>query len=276
MNDPSKHWSAGTRSFVIGFLGALLGGGVVAAVMLIPDRPSSVPPSHQSASANKTEESKSGNDAPVAESARRSPNMPAPSPEASRPANPSGSAPTTADNSSEATRQTSIANPTEQKMSTVVTSPVVTQSAFSVAERLRTASAGALIIDSSSIDGALSVALECIDEHVKKGYILSEDTWGGFLPSGEARAVANQLFKGNLYRFCVGSKVKGARLALHVYDAEGRSVESVAAPDQPPPGIGSVVSVSIKPDHTGSYFLIVKMENSPEERTAWGMAYAYR
>ena len=54
---------------------------------------------------------------------------------------------------------------------------------------------------------------------------MREDTWGGDLPVGEAKAISHQLFKGNDYWFCMGSDVKGAKISVHVYDGDGTLVE---------------------------------------------------
>ena len=80
----------------------------------------------------------------------------------------------------------------------------------------------------ATVDDALSFALEGMDKYVKQGYTLREDTWGGDLPVGEAKAITHQLFKGNDYWFCMGSDVKGANISIHLYDSDGNLVESDA------------------------------------------------
>lgn len=126
------------------------------------------------------------------------------------------------------------------------------------------------------MDDALTFALEGIEKFIKQGYTLREDTWGGDLPVGEAKAITHQLFKGNEYWFCMGTDVKGARISVHVYDGDGNLVEEASHQTEAPKGEGGFADASIKPKRTGTYFLIVKVEKSPEERTGWGLVYAYK
>jgi hypothetical protein len=126
----------------------------------------------------------------------------------------------------------------------------------------------------ATVDDALSFALEAMDKYVKQGYILREDTWGGDLPVGEPKAITHQLFKGNDYWFCMGSDVKGAKISIHLYDGDGNLVEAESWQNEK--GDGAFAGASIKPKRTGTYFLIVKVEKSPEERTTWGLVYGYK
>ena len=125
------------------------------------------------------------------------------------------------------------------------------------------------------MDDALSFALEGIGKYIKSGYTLREDTWGGDLPEKEAKAISHQLFKGNDYWFCMGSDVKGAKISIHVYDSDGNLVEENAWQDEK--GDGSYAGAEVKCKRTGTYFLIVKIEkSSSEDRTTWGLVYAYK
>lgn len=126
----------------------------------------------------------------------------------------------------------------------------------------------------ATVDDALSFALEAMTPYVKEGFTLREDTWGGDLPVGQQKAISQQLFKGNEYWFCMGTEVKGAVISIHVYDRDGNLVENDAW--QRASANGVFAGALIKPKKTGSYFLIVKIEKSPRERTPWGLVYAYR
>ncbi len=126
----------------------------------------------------------------------------------------------------------------------------------------------------ATVDDALSFALEAVDKYVKDGYTLREDTWGGDLPVNEAKAITHQLFKGNDYWFCMGSDVKGAKISVHLYDGDGNLVESDSWQNEKPDG--AFAGATIRCKKTGTYFLIVKIEKSPEERTSWGLVYAYK
>ncbi len=129
----------------------------------------------------------------------------------------------------------------------------------------------------ATMDDALSFALEGIGKYIKGGYTLREDTWGGDLPEKEAKAISHQLFKGNDYWFCMGSDVKGAKISIHVYDSDGNLVEESNS-WQDEKGDGSYAGAEVKCKRTGTYFLIVKIEKAPpnEDRTTWGLVYAYK
>ena len=125
------------------------------------------------------------------------------------------------------------------------------------------------------MDDALSFALEGIGKYIKQGYTLREDTWGGDLPAKEAKAISHQLFKGNDYWFCMGSDVKGAKISIHVYDSDGNLVEESNS-WQDEKSDGAYAGAEVKCKRTGTYFLIVKIEKSSEERTTWGLVYGYK
>ena len=125
-------------------------------------------------------------------------------------------------------------------------------------------------------DDALSYALEGIDPYLKRGYHLREDTWGGDLPVGRGQAIPHQLFKGNEYRFCTGTSGPGTKVSVHVYDEEGTLAERGLWPRFAPGGDGDFAGAVVHPARTGTYFIVVTVESSLAERTAWGMVYAYK
>ncbi len=126
----------------------------------------------------------------------------------------------------------------------------------------------------ATVDDALSFALEGMDKYIKSGYTLREDTWGGDLPVGEAKAISHQLFKGNNYWFCMGTDSKGAKISVHVYDSDGTLVENSSWQNEK--ADGSFAGAEVQCKKTGTYFLIVKIESSKEERTGWGLVYSYK
>ena len=126
----------------------------------------------------------------------------------------------------------------------------------------------------ATVDDSLSFALEAMDKYVKQGYVLREDTWGGDLPQGEGKAITHQLFKVNEYWFCMGTDVKGAKISIHVYDGDGNLVEADAW--QEVKDDRAFAGASVRPKRTGTYFLIVKVEKSGEDRTTWGLVYGYK
>lgn len=108
----------------------------------------------------------------------------------------------------------------------------------------------------------------------KQGYVLRRESWNGSLSVGENTPIRQQLFKNNDYRFYVWTDVKGAKVSVHVYDQDGNLVDGRAV--QAANGDAHFAEVDVKPEATGSYFLIVKVEQSSEKSTAWQMAYAYK
>ncbi len=120
-----------------------------------------------------------------------------------------------------------------------------------------------------TIDDALSFALEAADPYVKEGYTVREDYWGGDLAVKSSKAIVHQLFKGNEYWFWMGSDQKAAKISIHIYDSDGNlaEVESWQKPH--------MAAARIVPKKTGSYYLIVEIEKSPDERTYWSLAYGF-
>jgi hypothetical protein len=130
--------------------------------------------------------------------------------------------------------------------------------------------AGSASLVLASVDDAQSFALEAAEPYVKEGFQVREDYWGGDLASGEKKAVRQQLFKGNEYWFWMGTDVKNAQISVHVYDAEGKLVEQDSWQK------GQFAAARVTPPSTGSYFIIVSIDSSPEERTHWALVYGFR
>ena len=122
----------------------------------------------------------------------------------------------------------------------------------------------------ATIDDALTMALEAAMPHVKEGFTVREDYWGGDLPVKQPKPIAHQLFKGNEYWFWMGTDTKGAKISVHVYDSFGKLAEDEARQS------GQTAVAHVKPKRTGTYYLLVEVEKSPEERTTWSLAYGFR
>jgi hypothetical protein len=125
----------------------------------------------------------------------------------------------------------------------------------------------------ASVDDALSYALEAAVPHVKAGFTVREDWWGGDLPAtkpNNVKAIVHQLFKGNEYWFWLGSDVPAAKLTVHVYDADGKLCEAEAWTK------GRFAGARVSPKKTGTYYIIVEVEKSDRDRTHWAMAYGFR
>lgn len=123
----------------------------------------------------------------------------------------------------------------------------------------------------ASVDDAQAFALQAAEPYVKEGYQVREDYWGGDLGSGEKKAVKQQLFKGNDYWFWLGTEVEKASISVHIYDKEGKLVEQPDSWQK-----GQFAAAHITPQSTDSYFIIVTIEQSPDERTHWALVYGFR
>ena len=123
----------------------------------------------------------------------------------------------------------------------------------------------------ASVDDAQSFALQAAEPYVKQGFQVREDYWGGDLGSGEKKAVRQQLFKGNEYWFWLGTEVDRAKVSVHVYDSDGKLAEESDSWQK-----GHFAAAHVIPKATGSYFIIVSVEESPEERMHWALVYGFR
>jgi hypothetical protein len=123
----------------------------------------------------------------------------------------------------------------------------------------------------ASVDDAQSFALQAAEPYVKQGFQVREDYWGGDLGSGEKKAVRQQLFKGNEYWFWLGTEVDRAKVSVHIYDSDGKLAEEPDSWEK-----GHFAAAHVVPKTTGSYFVIVSVEESPEERTHWALVYGFR
>src|SRR3982751_7048903 len=123
----------------------------------------------------------------------------------------------------------------------------------------------------ASADDAQAFALQAAEPYVKEGYQVREDYWGGDLGAGEKKAVKQQLFKGNDYWFWLGTDVEKASISVHIYDKEGKLIEQPDSWQK-----GQFAAAHITPQSTDSYFIIVTIEESPDERTHWALVYGFR
>ena len=111
---------------------------------------------------------------------------------------------------------------------------------------------GVLQVAVASVDDAHSFALQTAEPYVKK-------------------AVRQQLFKGNEYWFWMGTEVEQSKISVHVYDSDGKLCEQPDSWQK-----GHFAAAHVTPKVTGSYFIIVAVESSPEERTHWALVYGFR
>jgi hypothetical protein len=120
------------------------------------------------------------------------------------------------------------------------------------------------------VNDALSFAHEAASPYIKKGFSVREDAWGGDLGVKDQQAVTAQLFKGNEYWFCLGTEVRGAVVTLHICDSQGKLAETESWQK------GRFAGARIVPAKTGTYYAIITVDKSPQERTGWAVVYAYK
>jgi hypothetical protein len=120
------------------------------------------------------------------------------------------------------------------------------------------------------VDDAMSFAYEAANPYAEKGWIIREDAWGGDLGEGDKKAVTAQLFRGNSYMFFLGTDVENAKLRVNIYDAAGNLAESKSWQE------GKFAYAEIKPAATGTYYIVVQVLSSPEDRTGWALVYGFR
>lgn len=122
----------------------------------------------------------------------------------------------------------------------------------------------------ATVDDALSFAHEAAAPYVKQGFTVREDAWGGDLGVKDQKAVTAQLFKGNEYWFWLGTEIKGATITVHVYDSDGKLCETENWQK------GRFAGAKVVPSKTGTYYAIVTVEKSPQERSNWALVYGYK
>lgn len=120
------------------------------------------------------------------------------------------------------------------------------------------------------VDDAMSFAYEAANPYAERGWIIREDAWGGDLAEGEKKKVSAQLFRGNSYIFFLGTDVEGAKMRVNIYDTTGKLAESKSWSE------GKFAYAEIKPAATGTYYVVVEVLSSPEERTGWALVYGFR
>jgi len=122
----------------------------------------------------------------------------------------------------------------------------------------------------ATVDDALSFAYEAATPYVKQGFSMREDAWGGDLGVKDQKAVTAQLFKGNEYWFLTGTDARNAVVTVSVYDSNGKLVQTDAWQR------GRFSGAKVVPARSGTYYAIVTVHKSPDERTRWALVYGYK
>ena len=115
------------------------------------------------------------------------------------------------------------------------------------------------------------MAVLAAEPYVEQGFQVREDYWVGDLASGKRKAIRQQLFKGNEYWFWLGTEVDHAKVSVHIYNSDGKLAEQRDSWAKE-----HMAAAHIIPKTTGTYFIIVSVEESPAARTHWALAYGFR
>ncbi len=103
-------------------------------------------------------------------------------------------------------------------------------------------------------------------------FVLRESSWSGSLDPGKARLIQVQLFLRNEYHFWFAVPDRKAGLNLNVYNGAG---EMVKTENLTYDGT-NVVSLIVRPEETGIYYLRISLQTSIETPQKWSVIYAYR
>lgn len=106
----------------------------------------------------------------------------------------------------------------------------------------------------------------------KNPFVLREAWWTGTLHPGGSKLIQQQLFKRNEYQFWLALPNRSARADIHVYDGEGKLVETEEVRHE---GI-NVVSTVVRPPATGLYYVRLSLTSHSEGGEEWAVIYAYR
>ena len=130
-------------------------------------------------------------------------------------------------------------------------------------------------LNSTGVDDSLTLAIDGIQKYLKgKGFTLREDTWGGDLSAGKAKTISQQLYKGNDYWFCMGSASLGSTVRVRLYDSGGNAVDTNYW--QHEQNDGSYAAAELQCQRSGTYFVVLTAEKTPDQHIPWGVVFAYR
>lgn len=103
-------------------------------------------------------------------------------------------------------------------------------------------------------------------------FILRESWWSGKISPGKAKLIQVQLFRRNSYQFWLAVPNSEAELNLNIYDSEGNLVPAETKKLEGE----HIVSIQMKPELTGVYYLRVSLKTTIEQDQEWAVIYAYR
>ena len=116
---------------------------------------------------------------------------------------------------------------------------------------------------------AIEAALPWLDAK-KNPFSLREVWWSQETKVKEAKIIRHQLFQRNEYWFWVAADNLKAKISIHVYDDEGKLCDAEAFEK------GNTAGVRVVPRKTGSYYIRVVVEGSPDKKNHWSAVYGFR
>jgi hypothetical protein len=124
---------------------------------------------------------------------------------------------------------------------------------------------------SGLVDEALSFAFEAAVPYVEQGFEVREDHWNGQIPSGQAKLVRHQLFRGNEYWFWAGTSFDNCEVLVEIFDKDGLEVGLETFSE------GKKAGARVLPSRTGPYYVRVTVTSKINQPVLdWALAYGYR
>ena len=128
-------------------------------------------------------------------------------------------------------------------------------------------------VAADEVDEVEAAVVKLATKQEKDGFDFRADIWERQLTPDLGKAVRVQFFKGNDYRVCVAVPPNsGVQIAAHVLDVEGKPVESKVEAAEG----GWGVTLSVKPQRTGVFVVVVRRSGGAEKSTVCAMITGYK
>ncbi len=115
---------------------------------------------------------------------------------------------------------------------------------------------------------ARRIALDLAGAWSNDGFKLRDGHWSGTFKPGEAKLVQVNLYAGNQYWFTLGATDKAKKVAVSIFDENGKAVAFQRHED------GARAAAGFAPTSSGPY--IVKVEELDGLPAAFALVYSYK
>ena len=115
---------------------------------------------------------------------------------------------------------------------------------------------------------ARKLALEVAGAFINDGFKLRDGNWGGKFEPGKPALIQVNLYAGNQYWFTVGATEAAKKVAVTVFDENGKPVVTDPYADT------SVAAAGFAPKNSGPYY--IKVEVVDGKPAAFCLVYLYR